>query len=106
MTLGWFKYCYKKDLPRFYRYFTEAWGVDPDPMNPEAVILEGINQYRIFLRLIGIPTDCRKLGVREEDLQRIADGADCNPRGKCGNLTMLDSEDIINVLRLCMEGEE
>lgn len=106
VTLGWFKYCYKKDLPRFYRYFTEAWGVDPDPMNPEAVILEGINQYRIFLRLIGIPTDCRKLGVREEDLQRIADGADCNPRGKCGNLTMLDSEDIINVLRLCMEGEE
>lgn len=103
LALGWWRYCYKTDTPRFYRYFTEAWDVEPDPFDPEAVILEGIEKAEKFLVEIGLPTDCRDLGVKEGDLQKLADGADRTPDGTCGNLSHLSSEDIINIFHLCMK---
>lgn len=102
ITIGWMKYVYKKDIQRFYRYFTEVWGIEPDIFNPEKVIEAGIEKQRRFIESLGIPTDIKKLGVKEDDLEFLARTTMTTQNGKVGCFSELSQEDIIEIYHLCM----
>lgn len=103
ITIGWMKYVYKKDVQRFYRYFTEVWGVEDDIFDMEGVILKGIEKQKQFVESLGLPTNVRELGVKEEDLAYLAHSAmRTTPDGKVGCFSELDDEDIIQIYKLCM----
>lgn len=107
ITIGWMKYIYKKDIARFYRYFTEVWGVEEDIFRPEKVVEAGIEKQKQFIESLGIQTDVRDLGVKEEDLESLAKSTMVTtPDGKVGCFSELDTEDIIEIYHLCMTKEE
>lgn len=103
ITIGWMKYVYKKDIARFYRYFTEIWGVEPDSFHPENVIEAGIEKQKKFVESLGLPTNVRELGVKENDLAALAKSAmRTTADGKVGCFSELNDEDIIQIYHLCM----
>lgn len=102
VTLGWMKYVYHHDIPRFVRYFTRVWGVENDEFDPESVILRGIETQKRFYESIGMPTTLEEVGMHEEDIDRLTETVDVLPHGKSGNFVMLDREDIKNIYRLCL----
>lgn len=103
ITLGWMKYVYKHDIPRFVRYFTRVWGIENDEFNPEKVVLAGIEKQKQFYLSLGLPVTLEGVGMHEEDIDKITETVDVFPHGKTGNFVPLDREDIKNIYRLCLE---
>lgn len=102
ITLGWMKYVYKHDIPRFVRYFTRVWDVENDEFDPEGVILKGIEKQTQFYKMLGMPVTLEEVGMHEEDIDRVTETVDVLPHGKTGNFVQLDREDIKNIYRLCL----
>ncbi len=101
VTLAWMRYVYKEFLPRFVRYFTIVWDVENDPMHPEEVVLEGIKRQEAFYQSIGMPVKGQDVGVREEDLEALADSALCGAP-TLGNMRPLNKEEIVQILRMTL----
>ena len=104
LTIGWMKYVYKKDIPRFVRYFTNVWGVENDTFDPERTILAGIQKVENFMNEIGIPKYLEDLGYQEKDLDLIVERIPRDIGDLCGNFSKLNDEDIKAVIRLCSKG--
>ena len=68
---AWMKYVYKNNMPRFIRYATKVWGVDYDPYDPEATVLEAIRRLKEFNRSLGMPVTIEELGVKDEDIDEL-----------------------------------
>lgn len=102
LTLGWMKYVYKNNIPRFVRYFTEVWGIEHNPDDPEAVILAGIAKQEEFYKSLGMPTKGQEVGIKEEDIQKLAETILPDPEVKIGGLMALNQQDLINIFKLCM----
>ena len=100
LTLAWMRYVYKNNIPRFVRYFTEVWGIEDNPDNPEGVILEGIKKQEDFYKSLRMPTKGDQIGIKEEDILELAKAA--LPEGTIGGLAELNVQDCINIFKLCM----
>ncbi len=68
---AWMKYVYKNNMPRFIRYATKVWGVDYDPYDPEATVLEAIRRLKEFNHSLGMPVTLAELGVKDEDIDEL-----------------------------------
>lgn len=101
LTLGWMKYVYKHNIPRFVRYFTNVWDIADNPEDPESVILEGIKRQEEFYKALGMPTKGQEVGIKEEDIPTLVD-AFLLGEGTIGSLAALTREDCINIFKLCM----
>lgn len=100
VTPGWMKYVYKEDPRRFIRYFTQVWGMENDPYDPDGMILAGIERQKDFYRSVGIPVHYAQLGVKKEDIPTLASTVRRGPDGLAGNFKKLTTEDIINIYAL------
>lgn len=105
LTRGWMKFCYKKDIPRFVRYFSKVWEIDSDPLCPEDTIFRGIDKLNRFFDSVGIPQYVEQLGYREEDIEQIIKETDKTPEGLCGSFSKMTDDDIKNLLFLCSRRE-
>ena len=64
----------------------------------EEKALEAIESLEVFFRDINAPTTLRELGIKEEDIERIAENAS---RGESfGVLAKLEPEDVLEIYRL------
>ena len=90
---AWAQYVYKHDVPRFVRFATKVMGVDNDVFHPEEVALEGIRRIKAYFASLGMPTTLSELGVKEEDIQALADTAD-------GVYVPLSRDDIVKIYDL------
>ena len=90
---AWMKYVYKDHMPRFIRYATKVWGVDYDPYNPEATVLEGIRRLKEFNRSLGMPVTLEELGVKDEDIDELC-------QLSVGNMHPLKPDDIRQIYEL------
>ena len=99
-TLGMMKYLYKRDIPRFERYFNQVWGIPLDPMDTENMILRGIAVQEQFYKDCNIPTHYADLGVKEEDIPSLAASVRKGPDGFIGGSMRLTEEDIIEIYKL------
>ena len=99
-TLGMMKYLYRRDIPRFTRYFHEVWGIPIDPMDPEAMIRCGIDVQENFYIQCGIPVHYADYGVKKEDIPALAASVRKGPDGFIGGSMKLTEDDIIAIFNL------
>lgn len=90
---AWMKYVYKDHMPRFIRYATKVWGVDYDPYDPEATVLEAIRRLKEFNRSLGMPVTLEELGVKDEDIDELC-------QLNVGNMHPLKPDDIRQIYEL------
>lgn len=81
---AYLSYVYKHDLDRLVQWAVRVWGCE-EKDDKEAVILEGIDKFRAFLKEIGMPLTLGELGGKEEDIDTLAKMA-CRGDGRDGNL--------------------
>lgn len=90
---AWMKYVYKDHMPRFIRYATKVWGVDYDPYDPKATVLEAIRRLKAFNHSLGMPVTLEELGVRDEDIDELC-------QLSVGNMHPLKPDDIRQIYEL------
>jgi alcohol dehydrogenase YqhD (iron-dependent ADH family) len=97
---AWMRYVYKHDVARFVRFAAEVWNVEPSYFLPERTALEGIKRLRAFFRSLGLPVSLAEIGVYPEHFEALAKNTRRFKGGKVGNFVKLDTDDIIEILRL------
>ena len=96
MMPAWARYLYE-DCPNPFARFAEAvFGVGVG--GEEDMAIEGIERLESFFRSVGAPTTLRELGVKEEDIERLAENA--SQFAPFGVLKSLEAEDIKEIYKL------
>ena len=100
---SWARYVYKYSLPRFVRWAVNVWGVHEDYEHPEKTALEGIRRQEDYYREINMPISIRQLGIKEEELETLAEMC-CywHTRVLPGDKP-LDYEDLLEIYRMSWE---
>jgi alcohol dehydrogenase YqhD (iron-dependent ADH family) len=96
----WMRYVYKENVSRFVRYAVEVWNVDPAGKTQDEVALEGIAATEAFFARIGAPTRLADYQIGDEHVQAMAEKA--TPYGPIGSFKKLGSEDVAEILRMCL----
>ena len=103
---SWARYVYTANIPRWLEFAHEVWNVDIDYEHPENTILEAIYDQEMYYESIGMPTDLKQLGVKEEDLEVLAKR--CS-RGKSRTLAgykELSYDDILAIYKMAYDAEK
>ncbi len=99
---SWARYVCKEDVERFAQLAVRVWNVDMNFENPMKTALEGIDRMENFFRSLGMPVSIGELnaGVREEDLEEMADK--CNLRGKrvLPGIKVLDKKEMVDIFHM------
>lgn len=96
---AWMKYVYKYDTRKFVRFAEKVFGIKDGTEDERA--LKAIDSLIDFYRSLGAPVSLKEIGVRYEDLARLADNA-VEP-GNPGGLKVLNKEDILQIYKLSYE---
>ena len=89
---------------RFAQIAVRLWGCQMDFENPLNTALQGIEAFKSFLGLIGMPASFGELGAKEEDIPAMAEKS-CFGDGRSGTLgsfVQLGKEDVENIYRLAL----
>ncbi|WP_058486663.1 iron-containing alcohol dehydrogenase [Defluviitalea phaphyphila] len=101
---AWMTYNMKHDINRFAQLAVRVWGCQMDFANPENTAREGIEALKRFFKSIGMPSNFKELGAKEEDIPKMAHKA-CysgTRNGTIGGFVKLDEKDVINIYRLML----
>jgi Uncharacterized oxidoreductases, Fe-dependent alcohol dehydrogenase family len=99
---AWMTYVYEENCEKFVNLATRVWGKTLNKKNPIETAKEGIEEYKKFLKSIGMPLNFEELGAKEEDIDKMAhmtcfgDGRS----GTIGNFKKLTEEDVKNIYKL------
>lgn len=102
ITPAWMKYVVKKNSNKFVQFANRVWGVDIDFEHPEITALEGIERFQNFLKSIGMPTNFKELGAREEDIKAMTSHIGITKDNLLGGYVKLDEDDIEAIYRLAL----
>lgn len=97
-----FTYVMEHNVMRFAQAAVRVWGCHMDFAHPEETARAGIGALGSFLRSIGMPSNFRELGAKEEDIPQLARQC-CFGNGRSGCLNgfvKLSQEDCQNIYRL------
>ncbi len=67
-----FTYVIQHDITRFAQIAVRVWGCRMDFYPPEKTAADGIAALRRFLISIGMPSNFKELGAKEEDIEKMA----------------------------------
>ncbi len=100
LTPVWMEYVLDEErLDKFVEYGVNVWDIDRN-MDKYEIARLAIDKTRDFFKSIGIPMSLREVGIKEEDLEKMARAAIDNNRGKeIGNFKPLDYEDVLNIYK-------
>lgn len=94
----YYRHIYKEGLRKFTRFAINVWGISPAEKTQEALALEGIDTLADFIRLLGLPTTLRELGVDKSiDLKAVADSCNLAP----GSYKKMNHEEILQIFQEC-----
>lgn len=96
----WMTYAYKEDIPRFARFATQIWDVEPDYADIEGVALEGIRRMKKFFAEVGLPVSFSDAEIPVDQLETMAEK--CTLSGPVGNLKKLDREDVLKIYQMSL----
>jgi alcohol dehydrogenase YqhD (iron-dependent ADH family) len=96
---NWMKYVYKYDIRKFVRFADRVFGIKQGTEDER--VLKAIDLLRDFYRSLGAPISLKEVGVRYEDLDKLADNA--VELGNPGTLKVLDKEDVLQIYKLSYE---
>ena len=100
---SWARYVYKANINRWLQYASNVWGLDIDFEHPEKTIETAIDMQEQYYASIGMPIGLKELGVKEDDLAKMA--LDCS-RNKTRSLIgykPLAYEDILVIYQMAYE---
>ena len=100
---SWARYVYPANINRWLQYAHEVWNIDIDYENPEKTIEEAIDSQELYYESIGMHTNLKDLGVKEEDLEVLANR--CS-RGKTRTLAgymELGYNEILDIFKMAYE---
>ncbi len=97
---SWARFVYKNNINRWLQYASRVWNVDIDFEHPEATIEKAINLQEEYYASIGMPISLSELGVKAEDLEKLA--LDCS-RNKGRTLTgNLGYDEILEIYKMAL----
>jgi len=102
MFPAWMKYVMKHDVNRFAQIAVRVWGCNMDFADPESTALEGINRLQVFWKSLGLPSNFKELGAKEEDIPVLVKNLGLKEGQSIGNFIPLYNEDIEKIYRLAL----
>lgn len=94
----WCRYVYNVDIDKFARFAYNVMDVDKKILKKEAVE-KGIDLLEQYFKDIGMPTNLKKLGVKKEDLKKIAHNFTYNgERMVFNDIYPLTEEDVFKIM--------
>lgn len=93
-------YIMNADLPRMAQYASRIWGVPAGDL--EKMALEGIARTRAYFAELGMPQSLRETGLREEDIETMANLVTADGRNEIAALKPLAKADVMEIYRLCL----
>ncbi len=99
VTPAWMRYVYKEDLETFARFAQKIFGINSGTAEEKA--LQAIEKLIDFFREIGAPVTLKELGVKYEDLERLAENA--VQQRPLGRLKKLQKEDVRAIYKMAWE---
>lgn len=100
---SWARYVYKSNIQRWLQFAHEVWNIDIDYEHPENSILEAIDAQEMYYESIGMPTNIRDLGVKEEDLEVLSDKCSRSKGRVLAGYKELAYEDILAIYKKAYE---
>jgi len=99
-----FRYCMNHNVMRFAQVAVRVWGCQMDFEHPENTALEGIKAFQSFLISIGMPSNFREIGARQEDIPKLVEVL-CHGNGRQGSISgfvTLSEEDCTEIYRMML----
>ena len=82
-------------LPKFVRFATEVWGVDPNGKTDEQIACDGLAAMEAWMKQIGVTMNITDLGADESMIEAIADATIILD----GGYKQLTRDDVVAVLK-------
>ena len=98
VSLPYYRRMLPHGLPRFKRFAEVVWEVRPEGKTDEAVALAGLAAMEAWMKELGVALHLRELGVTEEMIEGIADGATILK----GGYKVLTRQEVSEILRESM----
>lgn len=96
---AWMKYVYKENLDMFERFAKEIFNITEGTKEEKA--LKGIEELKSFFRSLNAPVTLKEIGVKYEELEKIADNAAM--KAPLGTIKKLYRDDILEILKIAYE---
>lgn len=98
VSMAYYRHIMPYGLPKFKRYAINVWDVNPEGSSDEEIAAEGLARMENWMREIGLVMNIRELGVTEDMLEGIADGAFI----MTGGYKELTHDEIVQILKESM----
>ncbi|WP_343210474.1 iron-containing alcohol dehydrogenase [Anaerolentibacter hominis] len=99
---AWMKYVMHHDINRFAQFAVRVWDCDMNFANPEITALEGITRFQNFLISLGMPSNFKELGAKEEDIPKMVKIMGVTDESKIGGFVKLGPADVEAIYRLAL----
>lgn len=103
---SWARYVYDANIPRWLQYAHNVWNLDIDFEHPEKTILKAIDMQEEYYASIGMPTDIKSFGIKEEDLEKLALDCSRNKTRKLIGDKQLAYEDVLEIFKMAYSRNE
>lgn len=103
ITLGiifpaWMTYVYKENIDKFVQFATNVFNVKVEGKTKEQIALEGIDEFKGFVKAIGLPISLSEADLPTDNFELMAEKA---TRGSVlGRFKKLDKQDVVNIYNL------
>ena len=101
---AWMEYVCDHNVMRFCQVATRVWGVQMDFEDPKATALKGIRCFRNFLKSIGMPTNFKDLGAKEEDITILIEKLGIGDSVR-GGFMQLNKDDVKNIYTIAARAD-
>ena len=95
VSLPYYKMIMPYGLPKFVRFATEVWGVDPEGKADEQIACDGLAAMEAWMKQIGVTMNITDLGADESMIEAIADATIILD----GGYKQLTRDDVVAVLK-------
>ncbi|MBO4797724.1 MAG: iron-containing alcohol dehydrogenase [Candidatus Methanomethylophilaceae archaeon] len=95
VSLPYYRHILPYGLPKFRRFATEVWGVNPEGKTDEEIAEAGFLKMELWMRKIGVAMRLSELGVTEDMIEGIADATFILD----GGYKVLDRSEIVKILK-------
>lgn len=97
---AWAKYVYKENIKRFASFGRNVWG--SESKDDITAAKEGIEKMADFFKEIGMPDKLSAFGIREEDLDDLANLCTFGKKREIKTYISLDYERVKEIFELCL----
>lgn len=101
---AWMEYVMHHDIMRFAQMATRVWGCQMNFETPEETAKEGINEFRKFLKAIGMPINFKELGARKEDIPKLVETLGVGDGVRKGFME-LNAADVTNIYNIAADAQ-